>query len=203
MLLSPFPHILLIDDHAMFRAGLRMVLSSGIQNAEIFEVGSVCDAINHAPQNVNVVLLDIVMKSQSGLEGIALLKAKWPLAYILVLSSQDDAETKQVVLKRGANDFMSKAETADKMVETINFILCDHFANQPSDTQKTIQRLLTPRQREVLDLLYQGMSNKRIARQLTLSDNTVRRHVQDILEYFQVSTRAEAVFVARQQRLVG
>jgi DNA-binding NarL/FixJ family response regulator len=64
-------------------------------------------------------------------------------------------------------------------------------------------KCLTPRQCEVLDLLHKGLSNKQIARQLSLSDNTVRRHVQDILEYFQVASRAEAVFAARNQGLLG
>jgi len=62
---------------------------------------------------------------------------------------------------------------------------------------------MTPRQCEVLNLLHQGLSNKLIARQLSLSDNTVRRHVQDILEFFQVGSRAEAVFAARSQGLVN
>lgn len=62
---------------------------------------------------------------------------------------------------------------------------------------------LTPRQRDVLALLHEGLTNKVIARKLALSDNTVRRHMQEILKYFQVPTRAEAVFAARQQALVG
>jgi DNA-binding NarL/FixJ family response regulator len=62
---------------------------------------------------------------------------------------------------------------------------------------------LTPRQCEVLDLLHRGLSNKLIARQLALSDNTVRRHVQDILEYFGVASRAEATYEARRQGLVS
>jgi DNA-binding NarL/FixJ family response regulator len=65
------------------------------------------------------------------------------------------------------------------------------------------ERRLTPRQREVIELLHIGLSNKLIARKLDLSENTVRRHVQDILEHFQVANRAEAVFAARQQSLVG
>lgn len=194
-------HILLIDDHAMFRSGLRMVLMSEIPNISISEAGSVDDAISNAPASLNVVLLDMQMHGLSGLDGIGLLKDKWPLTPILILSSHEDAEAMHLVLERGADGFFSKGETANKMIDAINRILHDCPLTQRPTTKTT--RPLTPRQREVLDLLYQGMSNKRIARQLLLSDNTIRRHVQDILEHFQVSNRAEAVFVARSQSLVG
>jgi len=200
--LLPLTRILLIDDHAMFRSGLRMVINSGIADTEIFEADSVVEAMTHTPVNVNLILLDIQMHGLSGLDGIALLKGKWPQATILMLSSQDDADTANLVINRGADGFVSKAETADKMVATIHKILQGQINGNNVAANKTTQRQLTPRQRDVLNLLYKGMSNKLIARQLSLSDNTVRRHVQDILEYFQVANRAEAVFAARRQSLV-
>ncbi len=197
------PRILLIDDHAMFRSGLRMVFNSGMSGAEVFEAGSLNEAINIPLKQVDVVLLDIKMNGLSGVEGISLLKEKWPLAPVLILSSQDDAETVRLVLERGADGFVSKAETADKMVDTIKLVLCDHTSGQSPTTNKATQKQLTLRQSEVLDLLYLGLSNKVIARQLMLSENTVRRHVQDILEFFQVATRAEAVYAARCRNLIG
>jgi DNA-binding NarL/FixJ family response regulator len=196
-----FPHLLLIDDHAMFRSGLRMMLSFEIPGAKIFEASSVDEVITHAPEFVDVVLLDILMKESNGLDGIALLKSKWPLASILVLSSLYDRETVQLALNLGACGFVSKAETVTNMIESINLILQGNTSDL-GNTDKARSMQLTPRQREVLDLLYQGLSNKLIARQLSLSTNTVRRHVQDILEYFHVSTRAEAVFLAHGQRRI-
>jgi len=71
--------ILLIDDHAMFRSGLSMVLSTALPEAKIFEAASLDEAVGSAPDSVDVVLLDIKLNGLSGLEGIALLKRKWPL----------------------------------------------------------------------------------------------------------------------------
>ena len=197
------PRILLIDDHAMFRAGLSMVISTAIPGAKIVQAGSLDEAMSSTTDGVDVVLLDIKLNGLSGLEGIGLLKCKWPLTPVLMLSSHDEPETVRLSLARGAAGFVSKAETAEKIVEAIHLVLQGDFARlSPGACSPTRQRL-TPRQCEVLDLLHQGQSNKLIARQLSLSDNTVRRHVQDILEFFQVVSRAEAVFAARRQGLVG
>jgi len=195
--------ILLIDDHAMFRTGLRMVLDADMPGTKIFEASSLDEAINGTPGHVDVVLLDIKLKGLNGLEGIALLKRKWPLVPILMLSSQDEPETVRLALTRGAAGFVSKAEAAGKIVDAINRALLGQFSEPSPETHGAAQQRLTPRQCEVLNLLHQGLSNKLIARQLSLSDNTVRRHVQDILEYFGVVNRAEAVFAARHQGLIG
>lgn len=197
------PRILLIDDHAMFRSGLRMVLNTGMPGTEIFEASSLSEALDGAPNKVDVVLLDINLNGLNGLEGIALLKRKWPPVPILMLSSQDEPETVRLALARGASGFVSKAETAEKIVASVNLALRGELSALTPSAHGAAQRCLTPRQLEVLDLLHQGLSNKLIARQLDLSDNTVRRHVQAILEFFGVASRAEAVFAARSQRLIG
>jgi DNA-binding NarL/FixJ family response regulator len=195
--------ILLIDDHAMFRAGLRMVLERDLPGVEFFEAGCLNDAIECAPDNVDVVLLDIHLNGLNGLDGIALLNRKWPLVPVLMLSSQDAPEIIELALARGAADFVSKAETPDNIIAAINRVLLGEFSASPA--QKSIQPAtrLTTRQLEVLHLLHQGHSNKTIARQLALSENTVRRHVQDILEFFGVTNRSEAVFAAQRRGLVS
>ena len=109
----------------------------------------------------------------------------------------------RLALARGAAGFVSKAETADHMVQAIVGVLQGSSVVVPPSIDTGAARRLTPRQCEVLDLLSQGLSNKLVARRLSLSDNTVRRHVQDILEFFNVGSRAEAVVAARQQGLIG
>lgn len=199
--------ILLIDDHAMFRAGLRMVLQAGLPAAEIFEQGSLHEAMHDAPELLDVILLDIKMPGLNGVEGLCLLKRKWPHVPVLMLSSQDEPETVRLALARGALGFISKADTADHIVALIEHILRGEFSafTPPAKLQETLADNaphLTARQCEVLELLYQGMSNKLIARQLELSENTVRGHVQAILEFLQVSSRSEAVFAARRRGLI-
>lgn len=196
------PRILLIDDHAMFRAGLHMVIDMALTEACVFEATSVEDALKTAPPELDIVLLDIKLNGSSGIEGIALVQRQWPAAPVLMLSSQDEPETTRLALARGAAAFMSKAETPEKIIDVIGQLLRGDFAPAKAMPHGPAKQL-TPRQREVLALLHQGLSNKLIARKLALSDNTVRRHVQDILEYFQVVNRSEAVFAARQQALVG
>lgn len=197
------PRILLIDDHAMFRAGLRLLLGSALPEASIYEAGSLDEAISNSPAELDVVLLDIQLKGASGLEGLQIIKRQWPQVPVLMLSSHDEPQTVSLALARGASGFVSKAEAPDKMIGIIKLALSGHLAAPARAVAHTKTRQLTPRQREVLDLLHQGLTNKHIARQLALSDNTVRRHVQDILEIFGVMSRSEAVFAARSQGLLS
>lgn len=197
------PGILLIDDHAMFRSGLNMVINMAIPQATVLQAASVEAALSAHAAAPDVVLLDIKLNGISGLEGIASIKQQWPGVPVLMLSSQDEPETARLALVRGAVAFVSKAETADNIIDVIRKILRGELAGLAAGQADGHERRLTPRQREVLELLHQGLSNKLIARKLELSSNTVRRHVQDILEHFQVVNRSEAVFSARQQALVG
>jgi DNA-binding NarL/FixJ family response regulator len=200
--------ILLIDDHAMFRSGLRMVLDAGMKDAEIFEAGSLSEATENAPDQISIILLDINLPGLNGLDGISILKRKWPQVPVIVLSSQDGPETVRDAIARGAVCFISKADTADKIVSLLNRILLGEYSAQEADTglgddTTSPPQQLTARQCEVLDLLCQGMSNKLIARKLSLSEHTVRGHVQGILGFLKVSSRSEATFAARLRGLVG
>ena len=195
-------HILLIDDHPMFRAGLSMVISRSLPEADIYQAASVDDALNTAPAGLHLVLLDIKLNGSSGLEGIGAIKRQWPAVPILMLSSHDEPETTRLALARGATAFVSKTEAPEKIIDTIAQLLRSELP-QAQPVASPDHKHLTPRQREVLELLHQGLTNKVIARRLALSDNTVRRHMQEILKYFQVATRAEVVVAARQQALVG
>lgn len=197
------PCILLIDDHAMFRSGLNMVISMAMPQAAVLQAASVEEALRQTDQTPHIVLLDIKLNGTSGLEGIASIKQQWPGTPVLMLSSQDEPETARLALARGAAAFVSKAETAEKIIEVIAQVLRGELADAIPRQNNIEERRLTPRQREVLQLLHQGLSNKLIARKLVLSDNTVRRHVQDILEYFSAVNRSEAIFAARQQALVS
>lgn len=200
--------ILLIDDHIMFRSGLRMVLHADLPDADFFEAGSLNEAIRNGPEHLNVILLDIKMPGLNGVEGLTLIKRKWPQVPVLMLSSQDEPETVRLAIARGATDFISKADTAKHIVKLIMHILRGEvsvIATTQIKCHETIQDNtphLTARQCEVLELLYKGLSNKLIARHLNLSENTVRGHVQAILDFLQVSSRSEASVAAHRCGLV-
>lgn len=201
------PHLLIIDDHAMFRTGLRMVLSASMEKAGVQEAGSLEEALRSDGATPDLVLLDVKLPGLNGVEGIGLLKRKWPAAPVLILSSLDEPETMRLALTRGAIGFISKADTAEKIVAVVEHILRGESlaSAEQSDGDETgdSPAPLTPRQCEVLDLLCQGLSNKLIARRLNLSEHTVRGHVQGILRFLQVSSRSEATFAARQRGLVA
>lgn len=194
--------IVLVDDHAMFRSGLRMLLAAGLPDIEISEAASLDAAMQDTQPCVDVVLLDINLKGLNGIESIALLKRKWPLARVLMVSSQDDPKTVSQAISRGADGFISKAETAENIVASINQILLGQFSPALPETHGPEQQSLTPRQLEVLNLMHQGLPNKLMASQLSLSENTVHRHVQAVLDYFGATNRVEALFAARNQGLV-
>lgn len=193
--------ILIIDDHDLYRSGLRAALGASMPDTEILEAGSIDEAMRGTPDAVDVIVLDFRLPGLNGAEGIALLKKKWPLAPVLMLSSQSDPETVGLALERGASGFASKADTAENIVAAINRMLLGQFS-APSGGDKPFLRL-SPRQREVLDLLCQGLPNKQIAKRLSLSENTVRVHVQGIFGFLQVSNRTEAIFAARSRGLIG
>jgi DNA-binding NarL/FixJ family response regulator len=200
--LMPLPCALLIDDHAMFRAGLRQVIKVAIPDLEMYEAGSLDEALACPSNNVAVVLLDNKLNGLSGIEGVALIRRKWSLVPILMLSSQFEPEVVRLALARGVDGFLSKAESIEKIVQTLQQVMAGG-ATGASTVVPLAQKCLTPRQSAVLGLLHQGLSSKLIARQLFISENTARRHVQDILEFFGVASRAEAVFAARNQGLVS
>ena len=200
-------NVLLIDDHAMFRSGLRMILAANIPDVEIFEAGTLNEALQGAGITPDVVLLDVKMPGLNGVEGVAMLKRKWPLAPVLMLSSQDDQETVRSALARGAAGFVSKGDAAENIVDATNLALRGQAPAPAATVDNFIQSVqlknLTPRQCEVLDLLCQGLSNKRIAQQLALSENTVRVHIQGIFGFFRVSSRSEAVLAAHRKGMVA
>jgi len=179
-----------------------MVLCRAMPDADISQAASVDEGLRSALEPMHLVLLDIKLNGSSGLEGIGHIKRRWPAVPILMLSSHDEPETTRLALARGATAFMSKAEAPEKIMDVIAQLLRGALP-QPEPSIHHDSKNLTPRQRQVLELLHGGLTNKVIARKLALSDNTVRRHMQEILKYFKVATRAEAVLAARQQALVG
>lgn len=196
------PRILLIDDYNIFRAGLGQAIRTAMAGTTIVEAGSVEQALCTAPEAVDLVLLDIALNGLNGLDGMAQLQRRWPRAPILVVSSHDTPDMVQLARERGAAGFVSKAAPAERLMEAIDLALRGQLSGPPPASCPT-QPLLTPHQGQLLQLLLKGHSNKLIARQLVLPENTVRLQVQDLLMLLQAESRAEAVLAARRQGLVG
>lgn len=194
---------LLIDDHALFRSGVGMVLAAGLGDAKIAEAASLEQALLRAEEYFDMLLLDLQLDGLNGLDGIALLSRKWPGAKILIVSATQDTRIQREVLERGAHGFISKSETPACMLEMVSRMLAAHPPRHAVPDTPRLPMRLSPRQFEVLELLSLGLPNKLIGRRLNLSENTVRGHVQSILQALQVSSRSEAAFVARRLGLIN
>jgi DNA-binding NarL/FixJ family response regulator len=209
-MLTP-PTVLLVDDHAMFRSGLGMLLRLGMPQLQLLEAATLEEALVVA-QVPDLVLLDIKLQGLNGLECMPVFQRKWPRAALVMVSSLDDAASVQLALERGAAAFVSKAESADRIVAVIQGVL-NQAAALPEPGRARLappavpellgaRPTLTPRQAEVLNLLCQGLPSKTIGRRLDLSENTVRWHVQTVLGLLNVTSRTEAAFVARRHGLI-
>lgn len=196
--------VLLIDDHTLFRAGLAMLLASHPLLDELLEAGSIAEARRIERDDVALIMLDVCLPGLNGLEGICLLRKQFPKASVLVLSGNDDFNWRTQARDKGADGFLSKAADAEQIAAAVNVLLSGEqswgesaacVAGQPALS-------LTSRQTEVLCLLCEGKSNKAIARELDLAENTVRVHVSAILASLGVSSRTEAAVAARLQGIV-
>jgi DNA-binding NarL/FixJ family response regulator len=190
-------YILLVDDHAIILEGLQLLLQQMFE-VEVETASSLQHALTH-DDSPFVIILDLMLPEVDGYSGIKALQQKWPQAKIMILSSKDDYTTQQDAIDNGAFAFISKSSNAAQVADIIASILQENSEQKHSSNH---QLSLTLRQYEVLNLINQGMGNKLIAKQLSISGNTVRRHLQDIFSLLNVSSRTEAIFVARQKGLI-
>lgn len=208
--------VILIDDHSLFRAGLAALLSR--KNIDV--VASVCDG-NEGIQKVeelkpDVVLLDIRMPEPNGLEVLRILKEKNDqLAVIMVTTSREDADV-ATAMKLGAQGYLLKDMEPDDLIVSLQAIRNGEIVVAPTlagvlarvvqgkedpSIANDILSTLTPREREIIFHLAKGGSNKAIARDLNISDGTVKLHVKSILRKLNIHSRVEAAVIAVQYGL--
>lgn len=192
--------LLLIDDHALFRTGLRLVLENNVKVGDILEAGTVMDAIHQFGSTpVDIILLDIQLPGLNGLDGVNVLQRYFQSARIIILS----ASPEQAASTPGIAGVLTKSASVEQIDQALERCLRGE-AMADAAPAKAAGRgsQLTPRQLEVLSELCLGRSNKAIANSLGLSENTVRVHVAAILEQFGVYSRTEAVLEAQRRGLV-
>ncbi|NWK79920.1 response regulator transcription factor [Aquitalea sp. LB_tupeE] len=192
--------LLLIDDHALFRTGLRLVLENNDKVADILEAGTVMDAIHQFGSTpVDIILLDIQLPGLNGLDGIAVLRRHFQSSRIIILSASPELASTTPDIA-GVLTKSASVEQIDHALERClrGEVLAETAPVKPAGRGSQ----LTPRQLEVLSELCLGRSNKAIANSLGLSENTVRVHVAAILEQFGVYSRTEAVLEAQRRGLV-
>lgn len=210
--ITELPTVLLVEDHTLFREGMRLMLgSSPLVRARIIEAGNLAEALA-LPDTVDLVLLDIGLPGVGGIDGLASLKQRWPAAAIVMLSAHDRPELVRQALGRGASGFVSKTAQPVHICQEVRRWLNQQHGAAEGETPiapkaaagaAPDEEVLTPRQYDVLKLLAQGLSNKAIAYQMHLSENTIRNHVVAILRQFNAQTRTGAVMAAQRRGLLS
>ncbi len=210
--------MLVVDDHELFRRGLTMLL--GVEPG-IEVVGEASDgaegtelAVSSAP---DVVLLDVRMPKQSGIEACVAIKAASPSTKIVMLTVSDEEADLYEAVKNGASGYLLKDSSIEEVAQGIRVVAEGQSLISPSmaakliDEFKTMSRpdrsqgpalRLTERELDVLRLVAKGLSNRDVAHRLAISENTVKNHVRNMLEKLQLHSRMEAVMYAVREKLV-
>ncbi len=210
--------VVVVDDQELFRRGLTMLLNAEPDIEVVGEASNGAGAVELAAvEGPDVVLMDVRMPKQSGIESCLAMKAAAPTARIIMLTVSDDEADLYDAVKNGASGYLLKDSSIDEVSQAIRVVadgqslispsmaikLLDEF-KQMSRGERTVASSpkLTERELEVLRLVAQGLNNREIAKQLFISENTVKNHVRNILEKLQLHSRMEAVMYAVREKLL-
>jgi len=207
--------VLIVDDHAVVRAGLRLLLESEEDLEPVGEAGSARDAIFQARAlKPDVILLDVVMPGDSGIDVMPTLLHEHPEVKILVLSMQDDPQYVRQAFAAGASGYVLKEAADTEVVSAVREVAAGGRYVNPAlgarlvaaDTaaaRRAEQDPLSEREHEVLRLLALGHTNQEIAQQLYISVRTAETHRAHIMQKLRLSSRAELVHYALEQGLLA
>jgi len=201
-------NVVIADDHPLVRDALARVVRQLEPQAQVCEAGDYASLIECIALALpDLLLLDLNMPGMDGLHGVRRLRERLPAALIVVASGQDDPATIRAALGTGVNGFIPKSDPPALLLHALHMVstggtyipartLLDFADGQPP--LRPSASGLTPRQLDVLRLLQKGEPNKTIARQLGLTEGTVKIHIAAILRALQVRNRTEAVVRARE-----
>ncbi|MDO8292935.1 MAG: response regulator transcription factor [Gallionella sp.] len=215
--------ILLVDDHALFRDGMRYVLQQLPEEVEILEAGNFPDGLKLATQHpeLDLALLDLNMPGSEGPISIRFFHQRYPHIPVVVISGEEGRGYMEKVMNYGAMGFVCKSSTASVMLSALNLVLSggvyippqllrqygEIAGKEPDVTDRrslhTNEYGLTQRQMQVLTHLAAGLSNKEIAEAIHLAEGTIKIHVAAVYQTLRVNNRMEAVRMAEKLGLVG
>jgi DNA-binding NarL/FixJ family response regulator len=214
--------IVLVDDHALFRLGMRHLLEKEADLEVIGEAEDARSAIDLAiDQNPDVVLMDLSLPSPGGIEATQRIKRQLPTTAIIVLAAAEDEDSLFDAIKAGAAAFVLKEVNPADLVAVIRrvasgeYLINDKVFSRPAVASRVLKEFrelaiygqeaapifapLSPREVEILDNIAQGMTNKQVAYALTISEQTVKNHMSSILRKLSVNDRTQAVVYAMKQ----
>jgi DNA-binding NarL/FixJ family response regulator len=212
--------VLVVDDHALFRRGLEIVLE---QEDDIQVVGEASDGAEAVEKASNllpdIVLMDVRMPRRTGIEACTAIKDVVPSAKIIMLTISDEEADLYEAIKAGATGYLLKEISIDEVASAIREVAGGKSLISPSMASKLLTEFasmikknderqqvpaprLTERELEVLKLVAKGLNNRDIAKELFISENTVKNHIRNILEKLQLHSRMEAVVYAVREKLL-
>ena len=208
--------IALIDDHTLFRSGIKALLS---RQHEFEVIGEAADGLSGvklvAQTRPDIVLLDLDMPVMNGREALAQILSAHPEQTVVMLTVSEDSDDLTECMRLGARGFLLKNINADFLLDSIRKAVDGDNVFSPEMTARLVQSLispaappknnalssLTPRELEILGYLAAGHSNKVIARRLDLAESTIKVHVQNILRKLELSSRVQAAVYAVQHKV--
>ncbi len=212
--------VVIADDHALFRRGLEMVLEVEDDIEVVAQANNGKEAVEAAEKHMpDLVLMDVRMPSHSGIDATKTIKAHAPHIKILMLTISDEEGDLYEAIKAGASGYLLKEISIEEVADAIRKVHAGQSLISPSMASKLLTEFasmarkgdekqqmpaprLTDREMEVLTLVAQGLNNRDIAKNLFISENTVKNHVRNILEKLHLHSRMEAVVYAVREKLL-
>lgn len=213
--MGPTYDILIADDHPLFRSALRQALSAGLEGSvELTEAGSISElqSLLDKRSDWDLVLLDLNMPGAYGFSGLVLLRSQYPQIPVVVISAQEEAGVYRRARDFGASGFIPKSSTLSGIQEAVREVL-EGGVSWPeavgdggplSDEEHVISAQLaslTPQQFRVLTMVCDGLLNKQIAYELSVSEATIKAHVTAIFRKLNVRTRTQAALALQHMEL--
>lgn len=207
--------VLIVDDHAVVRIGIQMMISTEPTIKVVGEAKDGLDAIRQVKHlQPDIVLMDLVMPQGDGVEAIAEIKRDCPNVKIIVLTTFDDDIKIKAAMEAGTDGYLLKDADGEALLQAIQATQQGEMPLHPRVARQLIRGVtnsidvngaghLTEREKEILQLVAKGLSNKIVAQGLNLSEGTVKIHVSNILAKLRVSSRIEAALWAMQRGLVA
>ncbi|MGH2740384.1 MAG: response regulator [Actinomycetota bacterium] len=212
--------VLVVDDHAIMRRGIQMVLEPETDIDVVGEAADGHEAVEKALELMpDVVLMDVRMPRRSGIEATKQIKEELPHAVILMLTISEEESDLYDAIKAGASGYLLKEIGTEEIADAIRSVasgqsrispgmatkLLDEFqamTKRSEERERVPAPRLTEREMEVLEHVARGMANRDIAKALYISENTVKNHIRNILEKLQLHSRMEAVIYAVREKLL-
>jgi DNA-binding NarL/FixJ family response regulator len=208
--------VLLVDDHDVVRAGVRALLEATTEMVVVAEASTAGQALIEARRTQpDVIVMDVRLADESGIEATRAIRDVMPAARILMLTSFDDDEALFASIMAGASGYVLKQIRGDDLVSGVREVARGRSLLDPAVTARVLQRLrkgkhitgdeklerLSPQEERVLELIARGLTNREIGEQLGLAEKTVRNYVSNVLLKLEVTRRAEAAaYVSRHTR---